>query len=291
MKEIRLLLVDDEERFRITTARVLERRGFRVDAAANGEEALAYLEKTTPDLVLLDLKMDVMDGISALEHIRKKHGDLPVIILTGHGRLDSAMAGINLGVIDFIQKPVDVEQLAITIRNLLEQKGSRPLQERSVADLMIPARSYDIVFVDQKVGEVMESLKRSLLRPILSKVTEVGHRSVIVTERDGRFRGLLRLNDILALLEPEALKDSPYSSYFTGMFLAQCKVFPVVNVEEILGDTAELCVAEDTPLMEATVLMVNNKLINLPVVKNGRLMGVLRDRDLFLEITRDIGSL
>ena len=86
------------------------------------------------------------------------------------------------------------------------------------------------------------------------------------------------------MIEPEALMDSPYSSYFTGMFLAQCKVLGNRSVEDFIDEEQLITISEKTPLMEALVLMVHNRLINLPVLRDGKVVGVLRDRDLFLEI-------
>ncbi len=126
MPPINILIVDDEKQFRNSTARVLERRGFTVDTAESGETALGSITQHKPDIVLLDLKMEGMDGISTLEQIRKSCGDLPVIILTGHGAYNDALASIHLEVTDFLQKPVDVEKLSAKIHSVPGQKKQSP---------------------------------------------------------------------------------------------------------------------------------------------------------------------
>ncbi|MBU1495221.1 MAG: response regulator, partial [Actinobacteria bacterium] len=93
MEIIKLLLVDDEDEFREATAQVLERRGFQVAQADSGEKALQEISASLPQIVILDLRMEGMDGIATLQEIRKTHPKLPVIILTGHGAFEDAIAG------------------------------------------------------------------------------------------------------------------------------------------------------------------------------------------------------
>ena len=98
-KAIRILLVDDETEFRDAAGQALRRQGFQVSEAGSGEHALELLPADRPDLVILDLKMGGMDGIATLTEIRKIDPDLPVLILTGHGRYEHALAGIQMGVV------------------------------------------------------------------------------------------------------------------------------------------------------------------------------------------------
>lgn len=289
MKPIKILLVDDEEQFRISTAKVLKRRGFTVDTVESGEQALEYLgRQQLPDLVLLDLKMEVMDGISTLEVIRQALGNLPVIILTGHGGFDDALASIHLEVIDFIQKPVDIEKLAIKIRSVLSKKNKTLLREKTVAELMVPVESYEKVYEDRSASEALRAIYKSSFNPVAGKVTQVGHRSILIMNRNEQLVGMLRMLDVLEMVQPKALVDSPYSSYFTGMFLAQCKVLGDRPISDFIDTENISSIKENTPLMEALVLMTRHCLINLPVLRDGKVVGILRDRDLFLEIARNV---
>ena len=92
---------------------------------------------------------------------------------------------------------------------------------------------------------------------------------------------MIRLLDVLEMIIPEALARSPYSTYFTGMLLAECKVFGQSPVADYLSDAEFVTIDRGTPLMEALHAMVQYKLINLPVMQDGKLVGILRDRDLF----------
>lgn len=287
MDTIHLLLVDDEADFRAATSQVLSRRGFVVDQAASGEEALAMLARTDPDVVLLDLRMDGMSGIETLEKIREIDADVPVIILTGHGGLDEAISGISLSIVDFIQKPVDIGKLASRIRHLLaHEEAGTPLRERTIAELMVPLLSYHRIYVDQPLREVVTELRDSFFQEVVGKVTEQGHRSVLVYDRSDRYVGILRVFDIISAVIPPYLRDSPYASFFTGMFLAQTKVLGSRGVAALLtsGPTIDINVS----LMEAVHVMSKQRVINLPVTRDGEVVGILRDKDLLLEIAENM---
>lgn len=287
MKSIRLLLVDDEDEFRTVTSRVLTRRGFEVDQAESGKQALERVAEQLPDVVILDLKMDGMDGIETLKELRKSHPRLPVLILTGHGSFQDALAGIELEIFDFLQKPVDVEKLAITIRNLLSKGEQEPLRERSVAEIMVPIDSYVRVYDDEPIAEAVRAVQESFFHRVAGRVAEQGHRSVVVFDRKDVFVGLLRITDLIGATLPAFLRDSPYSSYFTGMFLAQCKTIGNMRVRDLVEPSP--CVQLDTPLMEVVHLLVSERRINLPVEDRGRVVGIIRDKDLLSEVARSMG--
>jgi DNA-binding response OmpR family regulator len=280
MEKIHLLLVDDEEDFREATSEALSRRGFNVRMAENGNRALELIETALPDIVLLDLRMKEKDGIDTLTEIRQKYQDLPVIILTGHGELDAAMDSIRLKVVDFLQKPVDVEQLAVLIKKRL-RGGKRTLVERSISALMVPITSYRVVYEEQTIAEVMTVLKEAMFSSVEGKIEERGHRSALVYDRKKNFVGCLCINDIFDMILPTFLKESPYSSYFTGMFLAQCKLIGNQPIKKLIRKEA---IDVQAPLMEAVYLMATKRLINIPVINKGDIVGVLRDKDLFMEV-------
>ena len=288
MIDIDLLLVDDEQEFREATSRALGRRGFGVRQAESGEHALELLLTSRPDVVVLDLRMPGMGGIDTLIELRAVHAELPVVILTGHGNLDDALAGIQLGIVDFIQKPVDIDHLASRIRALLAAGGKRPLRERSVGELMVTATSYRRIYDDQPVRMAIQELRLSLSQVCTGEITEQGHRTLLVFDRREKFVGTLRMRDILAHVLPAALRGSPYSSYLTGMLLAQCKLIGDTRCREALEQRHSIDIR--APLMEALNLMVSEELTSLPVMQGGELVGVLRDGDLLREIADLVGN-
>lgn len=107
----RVLVVDDEPDFRSALATRLERRGFDVDLAADGAEALGAASASPPDVVVLDVLMPGLDGIATLRRFRSEHPEIPVILLTGHASASSGIDGMRLGAFDYLTKPVPVEEL------------------------------------------------------------------------------------------------------------------------------------------------------------------------------------
>ena len=278
---IRLLLVDDEADFRAAAGKALRRQGFEVREAESGEQAIELVRSGSPDLVILDLKMGGMDGITALGEIRRIDADLPVLILTGHGAYDSALAGIRLGVVDFVQKPVDMGQLGQRIRELV-RGGKRPLREKTIAELMVPESEYQRIGIDQTVRDAVLALQEVQRRVLPSGDTDRGRRTLLVFDAEDRFVGLVRAEDIVRQTIPGFLLDSPYSSYFTGMFLAQAKVVGRLPLRALVRTPPVLSV--DAPLMEAAYVLVSRGLSHVPITREGVLVGILRPEDLYQEI-------
>lgn len=115
-----ILLIDDEEILRKTLSDDLEEEGFNVTTATNGEEGLEEFKSSHPDLVIVDLIMEGMNGIQVSKEIKKLQPNAPVMILTGHGTLESAIDALQLKVQDYILKPVKREELLSKINRCLE---------------------------------------------------------------------------------------------------------------------------------------------------------------------------
>ena len=115
----KILVVDDEDNIRTSLAGVLEDEGFRPLFANDGVTALDVIRKELPDLVLLDIWMPRMDGIEALQRMKDLHPSLLVIMMSGHGTIETAVKSTKMGAYDFIEKPLSLEKLLVTIRNAL----------------------------------------------------------------------------------------------------------------------------------------------------------------------------
>ncbi len=115
----RVLIVDDEKNIRTTLARGLDLEGFVVEGAEDGATGLALVDSFQPDLVLLDLKLPDTDGLQVLEQIRLRKEPPPVVMMSGHGTLDAAVRATRLGALDFLEKPVEMERLLLTVKNAL----------------------------------------------------------------------------------------------------------------------------------------------------------------------------
>jgi len=121
-KRIRLLLVDDEKGFVDIISKRMSKRSIDVTKAYSGTDALQALRKADFDVVVLDLKMEGMDGIEILKLFKKIVPDLAVIMLTGHGSEEAARDGINFGAFDYLTKPCDLEELVAKIKEAYRQQ-------------------------------------------------------------------------------------------------------------------------------------------------------------------------
>ena len=122
MKKADILLVDDEVVFTTNMTRLLTSRGYQVTPVKNGEEALAALKEKPFDVMVLDLKMPMMDGITTLQEMKKLNLLTEVLILTGHGSMDTAFQAIEMGAYDYVTKPCEIAELVSKIEAAYARK-------------------------------------------------------------------------------------------------------------------------------------------------------------------------
>jgi two-component system nitrogen regulation response regulator NtrX len=152
----RILIVDDEESIRTSLAGILTDESYEPLCAEDGEAGLAALDDVPPpDLVLLDIAMPGRDGIEILEDMRRRRPDLPVVMMSGHGTIETAVRATKLGAYDFIEKPLSVEKLLLTLQNALDRSRLR----RENADLRARALRARQILGD---SQVMVNLKRQI---------------------------------------------------------------------------------------------------------------------------------
>ena len=139
-----ILLVDDEKDFVEMLSLRLEEEGHRVRKAYDGEEGLADMAKFEPDVVILDLKMPGMDGITVLQAIKAKHPVVEVILLTGHGSIDTAVEGLKSGAFDYVQKPANFEELLEKLEAARNCKAEQEARVRRAEARSLMRQSGDI---------------------------------------------------------------------------------------------------------------------------------------------------
>ncbi len=118
----RILIIDDERPIRSTLRDILEYEKIKVKEAADGKTAIVMFKESTFDAVLCDIKMPGMDGIEVLESLQNINPDVPVIMISGHGNIKTAVDSIKKGAFDYISKPPDLNRLLVTVRNALDKK-------------------------------------------------------------------------------------------------------------------------------------------------------------------------
>jgi two-component system nitrogen regulation response regulator NtrX len=154
----RVLIVDDEDAVRSSLKMIFEYEGYEVLLAANGSVGLKLAEQESPDLVFLDIKMPQMDGLEVLKQLKEKDGSIPVVILSGHGTVKTAVEAVKLGAYDFIEKPPDSERILIAARNALGQK--RLVEENRRLKLVFDDR-YRMVGLSAALEKVWEAVRRA----------------------------------------------------------------------------------------------------------------------------------
>src|ERR671923_2865249 len=122
MPKSRILVIDDEAAIRDSLRMTLEYEGYEFIGAATGQEGLSLAEREAPDLVLLDVKMPGMDGLEVLDRLRAMNESLPVVVISGHGTIGTAVEATKKGAFDFIEKPFASDRVLLTVRNALDQQ-------------------------------------------------------------------------------------------------------------------------------------------------------------------------
>ena len=117
-----ILIVDDEHEFLELMDNRLQKRGFTVVTAGTGEKALELVAQEVFDAMVLDVKMPGMDGIETLRRVKQLRPELPVLLLTGHASVEAAMTGVETGAVDYLLKPVPINDLIMRLRDIAARK-------------------------------------------------------------------------------------------------------------------------------------------------------------------------
>jgi len=166
---VRILVIDDERSIRNTLKDILGFEGYAVDVAENGSSGLELVKNTEYDIILCDIKMPEMDGIEVLEKIMEIKPNTTVVMISGHGNIDTAVEAIKKGAFDFIVKPLDLNRLLITIRNAGDK--SLLVKETMVLKQKI-YKQYEIIGESAQIKKVLEMTDR--VAPTDAKVLITG---------------------------------------------------------------------------------------------------------------------
>lgn len=167
----KVLIVDDERSIRHTLRDILEFEKYEVDEASDGMEALVKIKQNPYDVIILDIKMPKMDGMDALDRIQEIARETPVVMISGHATIDTAVEAVKKGAFDFISKPPDLNRLLITLRNAMDK--SELITERKVLQTKVSYnRTQPIVGQSKCIGQIMSTI--DLVAPTEARVLITG---------------------------------------------------------------------------------------------------------------------
>jgi two-component system nitrogen regulation response regulator NtrX len=163
----RILVVDDEKGIRQALGQLLEYEGYEVKTAGNAVDALGEYERFRPHLVFMDVKMAGIDGLEALKRLKQNDTNAVVVMISGHGTIQTAVEATQLGAYDFLEKPLDTDRILVTLRNALEHlslsEENTRLKQTIESRYEIVGRSYAIKALLDKIEKVAPSSARVLI--------------------------------------------------------------------------------------------------------------------------------
>lgn len=153
----KILVIDDEKNIRKALREILEYEKHTVDEAENGADGASKIEKGNFDLVFCDVKMPKMDGIELLEKIQKLQLEVPIVMISGHGNIETAVEAVKKGAFDFIAKPLDLNRLLVTLRNALDK--STLVTETKVLKKKLSKR-FDMIGESEEIKKIQDMIER-----------------------------------------------------------------------------------------------------------------------------------
>jgi DNA-binding NtrC family response regulator len=153
----RILIIDDEKSIRKTLREILEYEKYQVDEAVDGSEGLNMIQKEKYDIILCDIKMPKMDGIEVLDKVMQLSIDTPVVMVSGHGNIETAVEAVKKGAFDFIAKPLDLNRLLVTIRNAMDK--STLVKETKVLKKKV-SKTFDMIGESKAIEQIKEMIER-----------------------------------------------------------------------------------------------------------------------------------
>jgi two-component system nitrogen regulation response regulator NtrX len=219
----KILVIDDERAIRKTLKEVLEYEKYEVDLAEDGPTGLEMFSSNSYDVVLCDIKMAKMDGIEVLAKIAETSSDIPVIMISGHGNIDTAVEAIKKGAYDFLEKPLDLNRLLITIRNAMDK--STLIIQTQVLKYKV-SKLYEIVGNSEAILQVKDMIDKVAVteaRVLITGANGTGKELVAhqIHEKSNRSKGPFVEVNCAAI--PSELIESELFGHEKGSFTSAIK--------------------------------------------------------------------
>lgn len=219
----KILVIDDEKSIRNTLKEILSYENYEVHEAPDGAEGVKMAEKEKYDIILCDIKMPKMDGIEALEKLQEKNADVPVVMISGHGTIETAVEALKKGAFDYISKPLDLNRMLITIRNAMERTSliteTKVLKRKIFKTTEMIGESEGI----QKVKEMIERVGPTEARVLITGENGTGKELVARWIHEKSARAGLPIVEVNCAAIPSELIESELFGHEKGSFTSAIK--------------------------------------------------------------------
>ena len=153
-----VLIVDDEREILASLEDVLHDEGYRVERAESGETALQLVRTETPDVVLVDVWMPGIDGIKTLQAVKESNADIEVVVMSGHGNIETAVAATKLGAFNFIEKPLSIDAVLRIVDSAVQARRAKEIKVSDVVDVMLDGASKSIQRVQRAIRRAAKDI-------------------------------------------------------------------------------------------------------------------------------------
>lgn len=270
-----ILIIDDEKAIRKTLTEILSFEGYKIEEAADGEEGLKKFKEKTFDAVLCDIKMPKIDGIDFLQKAVEINADVPIIMISGHGNIETAVEAVKKGAYDFIQKPPDLNRLLITIRNAMERNTlvneTKTLKRKAFKVQEMIGESDPI----KKIKDTIEKVAPTEARVLITGENGVGKELVARWLHEKSNRAGNALVEVNCAAIPSELIESELFGHEKGSFTSAIKQ-RIGKFEQANGGTLFLDEIGDMSLSaQAKVLRA---------LQEGKITRVGADKDITVDV-------
>ncbi len=270
-----ILIIDDEKAIRKTLTEILGFEGYKIDEAADGEEGLSKFRTNNYDLILCDIKMPKIDGIEFLEKAKEINPEIPIIIISGHGNIETAVEAVKKGAYDYISKPPDLNRMLITLRNAMDKTTlvaeAKVLKRKAAKVQEIVGESSPI----RKIKDTIEKIAPTDARVLITGENGAGKELVArwIHQKSARCNGAMVEVNCAAI--PGELIESELFGHEKGSFTSAIKQ-RIGKFEQASGGTLFLDEIGDMSL--------NAQAKVLRALQEGKITRVGADRDINVDV-------